>query len=211
MENYRMPIVLCILAVVFYIGHPIVEKLTQYPESKLIDTNQSPLQESVEEESIIMDIDGEEYVVEPMATYEIYAQVLSKKKYRFDTFAKLSPYDLALGWGPVLEPELMAKVKYTQRNRWYYYYYGDLDEIGKSVKDISANSANTHVMASNYIVLKGLKKVKEGDVIEMKGYLVSITGKDFNADSSLSRTDSGAGACEILYVTYLLSPDGVFE
>lgn len=203
-------IILCIVVVV-YIGHPIVESLTQHPDSKLIDTNRVPLQGAVDKDSILIQLDGESYSVNPLASYEICAQVLSKKKYTTDMFSNFASYDLALGWGPVLEPEFMDKVKYTQRNRWYYYYFDGLDEIGMNETDISNNSANTHIMVANDKILKGIKKVKEGDVIEMKGYLVSISGKNYNVNSSLSRTDSGAGACEILYVTRLLSPDGIFQ
>ena len=50
----------------------------------------------------------------------------------------------------------------------------------------------------------------------MEGYLVYIEaatpkGKTFTWNSSLSREDSGDGACEIFYVTKLVSKHGIFE
>ena len=51
-------------------------------------------------------VDGEgpsftfkDHLVNPLATFDIQARVLSTERYRFDPSAKLSPVDFALGWG----------------------------------------------------------------------------------------------------------------
>jgi hypothetical protein len=55
-------------------------------------------------------------------------------------------------------------------------------------------------------VKKSIKKIKTGDHIRLKGYLVSITATDSKGtpyywNSSTSRNDTGDGACEVMYVT----------
>jgi hypothetical protein len=51
-------------------------------------------------------------------------------------------------------------------------------------------------------VLHRLRSVAGGDIIELRGYLVEVTAPDgWHWRSSLSRTDSGDGACELMWVT----------
>jgi hypothetical protein len=46
-----------------------------------------------------------------------------------------------------------------------------------------------------------IKSVRPGNIIMLKGYLVAVTSEDgWRWKSSLSRKDSGAGACEVIWV-----------
>jgi hypothetical protein len=38
------------------------------------------------------------------------------------------------------------------------------------------------------------------DLVELEGYLVYVKGDNFTWNSSLTRNDTGDGACEVLYV-----------
>jgi hypothetical protein len=57
-----------------------------------------------------------------------------------------------------------------------------------------------------------LLAVDEGDVIQIRGYLVSIAGPDGERwKSSLSRNDTGGGSCELLYATELINDQKVYR
>ena len=71
---------------------------------------------------------------------------------------------------------------------------------------VSIQSANTHVIAADSSVKSVINRIRRGDHVHLKGYLVNIIGmgsggKSFSWNSSISRTDSGNGACEVFYVT----------
>jgi hypothetical protein len=61
------------------------------------------------------------------------------------------------------------------------------------------------VIHSSEHVLKLLRNIKKGDYIQIEGYLIDLVyeknGNKGNWSSSVSRTDHGDGACEIIYVT----------
>jgi hypothetical protein len=58
-----------------------------------------------------------------------------------------------------------------------------------------------HMIPADEAVLKTLRNVRRGDLISLDGYLVSVTGPGgWRWDTSLTRTDTGNGACEIVWV-----------
>jgi hypothetical protein len=61
-----------------------------------------------------------------------------------------------------------------------------------------------HIIPGNDLVEIRLKRVKMGEIINIKGYLVKVAAPDGRTyTSSLSREDTGAGACEIILVADL--------
>lgn len=136
----------------------------------------------------------------PRAKYEITAMVKSKKRY-VDYASRISKYDLVMGWGEVNQKEIDENVKYSQVGRWYR--CDKTDMILTTYEYLGKHTANVHIIHKDKTVLKEIKKVKEGDLIKMKGLLVDV---DFNEpgvslwSTSLTRDDTGGGACEIMYV-----------
>ena len=56
-----------------------------------------------------------EYRITPLQEqFEISARVLGRKDYTFGREADLSPMDLALGWGPMADPEVIAAFGISQ-------------------------------------------------------------------------------------------------
>lgn len=142
------------------------------------------------------------YIIQPLYDYEVTALVLSKKKYG-DRGSDLSPYDLALGWGPLSSNYTLDHMTISQRGRWYHYRY--TGDFPMSPRKIVHNSANTHIIPANKDILKKLKDVNKYDTVSMKGHLVYVKKPDrsFTWKSSTSRKDSGAGSCEVFYVSEL--------
>ncbi len=141
------------------------------------------------------------YTVKPLARYEITARVLSKESYRWDAGAKLVPVDLTMGWGPMSDSAVLSKIEITQGNRWYNSYIANVSEFPVSMEEVNRHVANMHLIAADNTVAKQIRNIRPGKIITMRGYLVEVSGKDgFTWRSSLSREDSGGGACELMWV-----------
>lgn len=134
-----------------------------------------------------------------VADFELEARVLGRRNYRFGTEAALSPIDLALGWGPMARDEVLESIHIRQRNRFYYW---STREFPIPRQDIIAHSSNMHLIPANDLAWRELKRVREGSIVRLSGYLVDVDRDDgWRWRTSLRRDDSGAGACEIVLVT----------
>ncbi len=132
------------------------------------------------------------------ATYRVTARVLGSETYHFDALADLVPEDLALGWGPMSDNRVLRGIDITQSNRFYYWHSAALP-VPRDV--IIAHSANTHVIPSNRAVAIMLSRIRPGQVVTLSGTLVDGRRNDgMWIKTSLTRTDSGAGACEVMLV-----------
>lgn len=139
-----------------------------------------------------------EHVVIPLARYDVSARVLARKRYPFGREGRISPLDVALGWGPMSDSRVLEEVRVSQRGRWYYLSW---NTPPLSVADMIANSANTHLIPATPALAREIARIRPGQVVRLQGYLVEVFGEDgFSWRSSLSRTDSGLGGCELLWV-----------
>ena len=127
--------------------------------------------------------------------------MLSREDYTFGTEAELSPTDLAVGWGPMSDEAILKKINISQGNRFYYWR---VDSFPIPQRQIETHSTNMHIIPANDSVKRQLSKVRQGQLVKIKGLLVEAKRADgWNWRSSLSREDTGNGACELMYVTDL--------
>lgn len=145
----------------------------------------------------------EGFVLDPLAEYDIKARVLSTERYYADPGAKLSPIDLALGWGPMSDSKNLRDLKVSQNGRFYFFGWKQTPPIPES--EISKSSANVHIIPADSVVEDQIKAFRPGQIIRLKGLLVRVNGFDGGEwKSSLTRGDTGPGACELLYVEAVL-------
>ena len=167
------------------------------PPPPLAATDGPPLQSPVP--SALGPFRLEAASLQPLAGFSIDARVLSREDYVFGREAELSPTDLALGWQRMREDAVLSQLDISQSSRWYQYrWQGDAplppDEIARS-------SANMHLIPSDGRVAQQLRDVRRGDRVRVDGWLVEASTADgWRWRSSLTRDDSGAGACELIYV-----------
>ncbi|MBI1751979.1 MAG: hypothetical protein HY014_06000 [Acidobacteria bacterium] len=136
--------------------------------------------------------------ITPLAQFGIRARVLSIERYRFDRASELSPVDFALGWGAMSDSHVLEAFTIQQRDRWYFWSAGHLPI---SASEVSAHSANMHMIPATDAVRKRLFSIRVGQVIALRGQLVRVDGTDgWHWVSSLSRTDTGDGSCEVIWV-----------
>ncbi|MEX2535974.1 MAG: hypothetical protein WD273_10315 [Trueperaceae bacterium] len=139
-----------------------------------------------------------DYLVEPLARYDVTARVLGARSYSDKRESEVSPLDLALGWGPMGERDMLETLNVQQRDRWYFVRWRN---VPVKAQDVIANSANTHTIPANAEVAEQLAEVQPGDIVRLQGYLVTVDGQDgWSWNSSTERTDTGDGSCEVLWV-----------
>ena len=139
------------------------------------------------------------YDLEVLADFEIEARVLGKALYRSGREAELSPVDLALGWGPMSDTAVLEKLSISQGGRFYHYRWENQPPI--PLEEIVRSSANMHLIPVDATAEKIMKDVRVGQVVHIVGQLVEARASDgWRWRSSLTRTDSGNGACELVRV-----------
>lgn len=139
-----------------------------------------------------------DYRIKPLQDFNITARVLSTEHYAFDREADLAKVDLALGWGPMSDDAVLNKIDISQSNRFYYWH---VDSFPIPREAIESNSANMHMVAADSQIEKDLKNIRPGQSVTISGYLIEVTANDgWHWKSSLSRQDTGVGACELVYV-----------
>ncbi len=140
------------------------------------------------------------HTLTPAARFVVRARLLRSERYRFDREAAVSPIDFALGWNDMSNDAVLSKLDISQANRWYMYRWGD---EGPPVPPevIARNSANMHLIPASDEVLRKLERVPPGAIVTLSGWLVDVSSGDgWSWRTSRTRTDTGNGACEIVYV-----------
>lgn len=136
------------------------------------------------------------YEIKKLKAIDVSAKILSTKKYNLE----IAPIDLALGWKKMSDQQNLKDIDISQHGRWYYWRTEKkLENI--SIKEIETQSSNWHVVPANDNIKERILDLDKNDLIRMKGYLISVkdSGKViFN--SSLTRNDTGAYACEVIFV-----------
>lgn len=137
--------------------------------------------------------------LKPLAVFSIDGRVLHRKVYRFDKGSSLSPVDLAMGWGAMSDQRVLDQLNITQSGRFYWYHYARQPPIPKD--EIISHSTNVHIIPSTPEIARQCKRLQAGSLVRLSGDLVEASGPGINSwKSSLSRTDSGNGACELMWV-----------
>ena len=81
------------------------------------------------------------------------------------------------------------------------FYHWHTDDFPIPRREIEVNSANMHMVPASADVERVLNSVKPGQHITFSGYLIEARGPDgWRWKSSLTREDTGAGACELVWV-----------
>jgi len=133
-----------------------------------------------------------------LATFSIRARVLATTDYYFGREAELSPIDLALGWGRMSDEDVLKDISITQGGRFYYWR---VNTFPIPREEIQTHSANMHMIPADASVRKSLQSLRVGNVVRLHGYLVEAkTADGWRWKSSLTREDTGSGACELVLV-----------
>lgn len=155
---------------------------------------EEPLQGSTQEQPFSF----KGFLIKPLATFSLSARVLSREHYRHDSGSALSPWDLALGWGPMSDEQYLKDIEISQHGRFYFW---SVQQFPLPREVIETHSANMHMIPADEGVEDVLDGIRVGEVIHLEGILIRAEGPNgWYWQSSLTRADTGAGACEVIFV-----------
>ena len=147
--------------------------------------------------------DGWTFHIKEFKRYNISGKVVGIKYYR-ENHLQFSPVDFCISWGKVIESPHDKWGNYTMLYRGCNHEYQSQNyEIELSSEYIDAHVSNNHLIPSNKDIFDKLMAIKEGDFIEINGFLVSVTGEDKNGAQIppwISDTKGTFKECEIVLV-----------
>jgi hypothetical protein len=167
-----------------------------------------PVQTSVTREPFDTTIGDITYTVRPLFDYDLYGLVVSK--HDADTWwdwihaawnDKLNVTDLCVVFGANAKSGSYQRIDFSSGEFVCYAQSGSRDDW--AAFDMTALS-NNHLLADDPQVVKTLKSARVGDQIHFRGYLAEYShrhGFAFHRGTSITRTDTGDGACETVYTT----------
>jgi hypothetical protein len=177
-------------AVYFYLHRPIT-----YPAGVVIESEPAQIALGDGAEPITHG----EYKLKPLARFSLDGRILHRKVYGYDRESKLVPVDLAVGWGAMSDQAVLDRLKITQSMRFYWYEYQLPPPIPR--EQIISHSTNVHIIPATPAIASFCKSLRQGELVRLEGELVEATGPAIGVwRSSLSRTDTGNGACELMLV-----------
>lgn len=149
--------------------------------------------------------DSNDYVATPLYDYKISGIVVSKHDYGAGAGSLSKPirYDLCMVWGRNVTDKtyLSPDISFSQDDRFCNYNYSK--PVDFDIRQIS----NNHLVTTNEDILKVIETIENGDEVVITGMLVDLFASPRATDvstrswsSSTNRDDTGAGACEVIYV-----------
>ena len=115
------------------------------------------------------------HLLTALAGFEAKARVLSVERYGRDRQSRIAPLDIALGWGRLSDATTFRGVDVAQAERRVLFKSYDPklpdEEVGASV-------VNLHVIGADADVDKQLGKLRPGNIVQIKGWLVEAAAGD---------------------------------
>jgi hypothetical protein len=147
---------------------------------------------------LLTTVDG--FDLTSVARYRLRGLVLGRKRYHGGIQSQLVPVDIAVGWGRMSDQSVLDQFDdLSMSNRFFFYQWENTPPIPPA--EIMRSAANNHVIAADRKVASAIGGLRRGQIVEMEGWLVDVTGPDgFRWTTSRRRDDTGNGACEVFYV-----------
>lgn len=154
---------------------------------------------------ILNEISTDSRGIRKVATFDAQVLVLSRRSYGGligDRFADYAPLDIAVAWGEGARADVHSRVSISQSGRFYYWRAGPEAWQDPRVRAFGGHSANWHLVPANDEVADNFRDIHANDVVQITGHLIDIDAPDGTRyRTSRTRSDKGAGACEIILVS----------
>ena len=175
------------------------------PSEILDDLDGDPIQEATSEPPFVFNYFGNDYLVDPVAEYEIWGMVVTHNNIHsigdmYHDKYSVDLKDLCLIWGSNTYTDLYHDIKFCS-DPFTCWYHTTSREVAK--KFDGTQLSNNHLLSDDEKVRDTIRSARIGDQIRMKGMLVNYSAADspgWTRDSSTVRTDTGNGACEVMFV-----------
>lgn len=148
-----------------------------------------------------------EFTLTPLAKFSLHGRVLLVSRYRLGRESTLAPYDLGVGWRRMSDSAVLRGLSLSQSARFLHWRWSDAPPIPEA--EITRSAANIHLIPASRYIESRIAALRPGQLVSLQGRLVEASRTDgWRWRSSLSRGDSGDGACELLYVEAVEADSG---
>jgi len=198
-----------LIVVILLIIHSVINGIIRTRNTEIVNSLLNiaePIQETTSGEITM----SSGVKIEKLATYSITGRVVSTHTFfnPINPMNRFSPRDISIVWGALSDPEVDKDIRWG-RDRIAlgprFLAYVTNADAHRKYGDIDIMLSNNHMIPANKKIRRQLMAIKKKDFVRIEGYLVSASfnssGQTETVRSSLSRTDTGAGACELIYVT----------
>lgn len=168
--------------------------------------DREPVQETTHEERFVFSYAEKRYLVEPVAKYSLYGLVVSHNDisafwdiYHDKTSVDIK--DLCVIWGHNTVDNNFRQLKYRSEP-WSCLCSTNSIEVFRNFRQ--DQMSNNHLLAGDESVREQIRNAHVGDQIYFQGLLVNYAPEDkpdLLRKTSTVRTDTGNGACEVVFVT----------
>jgi hypothetical protein len=179
------------------------------PEPSFYDAEAllEPLQEATSEAVFTAEANGQRYTVTPKFAYQLDGVVVSLHDAdqlndiwhhgRWQDFLNLR--DVCVIWGANVQSGVYHRLEF-HNDTWTCWVSWQDPETGRVFK-MNALS-NNHLLADKEPVKAALMEAEPGDHIRVRGFLAEYANpaNGFSRGTSVTREDTGNGACETIYV-----------
>lgn len=164
---------------------------------------EDPLQRATTEKPFDVSFNGIDYNVAPEYRYDITGMVVSYRHHSHDNSRMhrrasdhLNMVDLCVVWGDNRNA-MLNKIRF-----WNGLFTCNVStRNGEAWQSFDMNQlSNNHLLSTDDRIRDAVKNVRIGDQVRIQGYLSSYTGPTGTRGTSTTRTDTGDGACETIFV-----------
>jgi len=170
----------------------------------LPDISADPVQEELDP-PLVVDVvrGGKPFHIRQTHHYVAVGEVLSAESYDLTWTNDFFDVDVGIIWGPFRE-EIEQAVHFNQGGRWLFWVSpGPVSDDLRA--RITRSVGNEHLIPAEGRdnLARAIRGTRKGERVRIEGMLVDIEDDAGNVltRSSRSRDDTGAGACEVVYVT----------
>ena len=189
----RPVLILALVAVAWGGWHWHATRPLVWPAGRIVDGE--PLQTATN----LAPFEHRGFRLVPLAGFGLDARALATERYRSNAGAALAPLDVAFAWGRASDQAVIDRLDVRQGARFYTWSYAGAPPLAPA--ELVRSSANMHLIPADAAVERTLLAIRPGQRVRLAGLLVEAEGADgFRWRSSLTREDSGNGACELVWV-----------
>lgn len=177
------------------------------PDFYDLNSLNEPSQNQTDHQPFETVVNEQSYTIDPKFDYELYGVVVSYNNAgsfgdiwhhkRWKDFLNLR--DLCVIWGKNVATGIYNSMEF--RNDSWTCSASWFDNETGSIFSMTELS-NNHILTDNDSIKSSLMEAEVGDHIRFRGYLASYSNKvnGFNRGTSITRSDTGNGACETIFL-----------
>jgi len=172
------------------------------PKELLPDLAQAPVQTPLQAPPFEFSYRSHDYEVKTFADYELWGVIVSHNNISgvgdiYHDADSLDTKDICVLWGGNTARDDYLRVSFSS-GAWTCYY-----EYPAGVTFNASEVSNNHLITDSPVIRKQIDGLRRGDQVHLRGRLVGYRDRlwgNFWRNSSLTRADSGNGACEVVFV-----------